>query len=176
MVDRSGFSGNIIARSSPMSIRKHFLYYVAVMAALALGASSAQASSIVYQDYQLVTDPTVTTTFFDVTSPGIYKAELVDFEFPEAFDILSLGITQGLTPLGFGFDTGSFTFQVTTPGTLGAHLAAIPMAGSQGLFALSISSIAMVPVPSSVILLMSGVIGLVAVGRREYPAGSQPAS
>jgi hypothetical protein len=159
-----------------MSTVKHFLYYVAVTASLVLGASSARASSVVYQDYQMITDPTVSTTFFDVTSAGIYKAELVDFEFPEAFDILSVGITQGLTPLGFGFDTSSFTFQVNTPGTLGVHLAATPMAGSQGLYALSISSIALVPVPSSVLLLMSGVIGLVAVGRRDTPADSLQAS
>jgi len=141
-----------------------FLHFVVGIAAFLTGISSVQASSVVYDDFQVVTENTVFTTPFEVTQAGTYKAELVDFEYPDAFDILSLGITQDLTPLGFRFDTGSFTFNVLTPGTLLAHLAAIPGASGTGIYSLQIMAI---PIPDAAALLISGLIGLVIVGRSE---------
>jgi len=143
---------------------RHYLHFTLAVAVLLLGISTARASTVVYQDFDVISSDKVFTTPFDVASPGTYKAELVDFASPDAFDILSLGITQGATALGFGFDTGSFTFHVSTPGTLLAHLAAIPVTGSMGTYALQIKSI---PVPTAVTLFFSGLIGLVTVGRRD---------
>jgi hypothetical protein len=134
------------------------------MAAFLTGICSVQASTVVYDDFQVVSENTVFTTPFEVTRAGTYKAELVDFEYPAAFDILSLGITQDLNPLGFRFDTGSFTFDVLSPGTLQAHLAAIPGAAGLGVYALQIMAI---PIPDAAALLFSGLVGLVVVGRRE---------
>lgn len=144
-----------------------YLHFTLAVAMLVLGISSARASTVVYDDFDVVSEDTVFTTPFVVTRTGTYKAELVDFEYPLAFDILSLGITQNAVPLGFGFDTGSFTFHVSTPGTLLAHLAAIPVAGGTGTYALQIKAI---PVPPAVTLLFSGLIGFVAVGRRDSRA------
>ncbi len=143
---------------------RQYLYCIAVIAAFLTGICSVQAATVVYDDFQVVSENTVFTTPFEVTQAGTYKAELVDFEYPAAFDILSLGITQDLTPLGFGFGTGSFTFNVLSPGTLLAHLAAIPEAGGQGIYALQIMAI---PLPAAAALLLSGLIGLVVVGRRD---------
>lgn len=143
---------------------KHYAQFVIGMTVFLLSITCARASSVVYEDFGVVSDDTVFSTPFEITSPGTYRAELVDFEFPVPFDILALAVTQGLTPLGFGFDTGAFTFDVTTPGTLYAHLAAIPLAGQMGTYALQIMSI---PVPPAGILLFSGLLGLVVVGRRD---------
>jgi len=119
---------------------------------------------VVYEDARIVTDNTIFTTPFEVTGAGTYKAELVDFEFPAAFDILAVMITQDLNILGFRFDTGSFTFNVSTPGTLMASLAAIPGDDGPGAYALQIKA---VPIPASAILFFSGLMGLIAVGRRD---------
>ena len=142
---------------------KYYLHSMMGMLVFLLGIGCAQASMIVYEDAQVVSDDTIFTTAFEVTEAGTYKAELVDFEFPVAFDILSLMITQDLDILGYRFDTGSFTFNVSTPGTLMASLAAIPGNAGPGAYALQISS---VPIPASAILFFSGLIGLIAVGRR----------
>ena len=81
-----------------------YLHFTLAVAMLVLGISSARASTVVYDDFDVVSEDTVFTTPFVVTRTGTYKAELVDFEYPLAFDILSLGITQNAVPLGFGFD------------------------------------------------------------------------
>lgn len=141
-----------------------YLYPIAGMVVFVLGVCSAQASTVVYEDFQVVSNNTVFTTPFEVTQAGTYEAELVDFEFPVAFDILSLGITQDFVPLGIGFDTGSFTFSVSTPGTLLAHLAAIPGAGGMGTYAIQIKAVPILPTAA---LFFSGLIGLTIVGRRD---------
>jgi len=165
---------------------RQYLPPIVGMAVFLLGICSAQASTVVYEDAGVVFNDTVFTKPFDVTHAGPYKAELVDFgaktipddpepKFPFAFDILSLTITQEdpltnkATLLGFGFDTGSFTFNVSTPGTLMANLAAIPSVDDkwvprQGLYALQIKAI---PVPAAAWLFFSGLIGLFIVGRRD---------
>ena len=147
---------------------REFTYFIMGMTLFLLGISSAHATTVVLEDFQVVSENTVLTTPFEVIQAGIYEVELVDFEFPTPFDILALGITQDFTPLGIGFGTGSFTFNVTTPGTLMAHLAAIPGAGGIGTYAFQIKAI---PIPPAALLLFSGLIGLVLVGRRDGRTG-----
>lgn len=122
----------------------------------------AQASSVVYEDFAYVSGNTAKSTQFEVATPGLYKADLVDFEFPEPFDVLALGITQNNVPLGIGFGSGSFTFNVSAPGTLFAHLAAVPGMAGEGLYGLQIVPI---PLPSAIWLLLSGVAGIVTLSR-----------
>jgi hypothetical protein len=131
---------------------------------LLLDLSSATATNVVYEDGGTITDDTVFTSEFMVNSPGIYQAELVDFGYSDPFAILALAVTQGSTFLNAGFDTGSFTFEVATPGLLQAHLAAIPLPGKFGTYALQILS---VPLPPAVLLFLSGMLGFVLVSRRE---------
>lgn len=140
------------------------MQYIIVVTLFLLGLTSARASTAVYDDFRVISEPTIFTTSFEVSSAGTYRAELVDLEYTDPFDILMLGITQGATPLGFGFDTGAFTFQVTTPGTLQAHVAALPLAGKLGTYALQIFA---VPLPPAMLLFLSGLLGLVTVGRRD---------
>lgn len=142
---------------------RHYLHPIIGIAILFLSISGVQASTVVHDDFQIVDEYTLSKKEFDVFQPGTYKADLVDFEFPAAFSFLTLGIEQDLTPLGFRFGTGSFTFNVTTPGTLTALLSAMPGAGGVGSYALQITAI---PIPASFLLFFSGLIGLAVVGRR----------
>lgn len=149
-----------------MKLRHYLQYMIGFASALVIG--STQASTVVYEDFEMITEPTVYTTPFEVSEAGTYRAKLVDFEYPDAFDILSLAITQELAPLGIGFGTGSFTFNVAAPGILQAHLAAIPGTQGPGLFGLQIMA---VPLPPAAILFLSGMLGLVVVARRDKGLG-----
>lgn len=140
-----------------------YLYSMAGMAVLSLGICTAEASTVVYEDSEVIFSNTISTNPFDVLQAGVYEATLVDFGYTDVFDILSLNITQDDTVLGFGIGTGRFTFSVLTPGTLLAHLVANPKAGEKGLYALQIKAI---PVPPAVWLFISGLTGLVIVSRR----------
>lgn len=132
---------------------------------LLLGTAGAGATSVVYEDAGIITKNTVFTTEFLVSNPGTYRAELVDFEYSDPFAILALAVTQGSTLLNVGFDTGAFTFEVATPGILQAHLAALPLPGKFGTYALQILS---VPLPPAILLFLSGMLGLTVVARREH--------
>lgn len=145
-----------------MNLRRYFYYGLAFLA-VSMAVCRVQAATVVYEDFNFVAGETVFSTAFEVTVPGLYKADLVDFAFPAPLDILALGITQNGMPLGIGFGTGSFTFNVMTPGTLFAHLAAVPESGGEGLYGLQIMS---VPVPAAIWLLLSGVFGIATIARR----------
>lgn len=140
-----------------------YIYSIAGMVVLSLGICTANASTVVYEDSALVFGDTVSSNEFDITQAGVYEATLADFGYTSFFDILSLTITQDNVVLGFGFDTGKFTFSAMTPGKLIAHLVANPQPGNQGLYALQIKAI---PVPPAALLFISGLVGLVMVSRR----------
>lgn len=142
---------------------KRYMYSIVGMVLLALGFCTAQASTVVYEDSAVVLANSATSNPFTVTA-GTYEATLVDYEYTSIFDTLSLNITQGDNVLGFGIGTGKFTFNVLTPGGLMAHLVANPKTGEKGLYALQITAI---PIPPAVMLFISGLIGIVAVGRRD---------
>ena len=142
---------------------REIAYLILGMTMYLLGISNAHAATVLLEDFQVVTEETISTTWFEVEQAGTYEVKLVDFEFPTPFDILALGIVQELEPLGIGFGTGSFTFNVSTPGMLKAHLAAVPGAGGIGTYAYEITAI---PLPPAALLLFSGLIGLVLVARR----------
>lgn len=146
-----------------MKLAKYFYPGFAFLV-IAMAVFRAEASTVVYEDFNFVSSDTAFTTAFDVTAPGLYRADLVDFEYPDAFNILALGITQGGTALGIGFGSGSFTFNVSTPGEVLAHLAAFPKAGSKGLYGLQILPI---PIPPAIWLFLSGMAGIITIARRD---------
>lgn len=154
-----------------MKLRQYF-YSAFGFVVLSLAVCRVQASMLVYQDVQFLSGETHLHTPFEVTAPGLYKAELVDYEYPAPFDILSVVITQDDTILGFGFDTGSFTFNVlannSDPITLLAHLTGLPQAGEKGLYGLRVMQ---VPIPASFGLFLTALAGIVIVGRRGSESG-----
>ncbi len=143
--------------------RYWYRHFIMGFVVLALGICNAQASTVVYEDFQVVSGNTISSTPINVAA-GTYKASLVDFEFPVPFNILALAITQNLDPLGFRFDTGSFIFDVPVPGTIMAHLAAIPGSGGLGAFGVQITAI---PLPPASFLFASALVGLTLIGRRK---------
>lgn len=141
---------------------------------LSLAVCRVQASTVVYQDVQFLSGETHLTNPFEVTAPGLYKAELLDYEYPAPFDILSVVITQDDTILGVGFDTGSFSFNVLAnnpnPITLLAHVTGVTQAGEKGLYGLRITPTP-IPIPASLWLFLSALTGIVFVGRQGMEIG-----
>jgi hypothetical protein len=135
-----------------------------VLAALTLLAGGARAS-IVYQDVDLVSNTTALSTPVTVTSPGSYRATLVDFEYPEPFEILALAVTQGGDALGMTLGTDSFVFDVAAPGTLMTHVKAVPGSGGTGLYGYTLELLG-VPIPAAAWLFLSGLAGISVVARR----------
>jgi hypothetical protein len=163
-----GSNGNIgaVLDMTGGSAMKRYWYrhFIMGFVVLALGICSAQASTVVYEDFQVVSGNSISSTSIAVEQAGTFKASLVDFEFPVPFDILGLAITQGLDELGFRFGTGSFIFDVPVPGTIMAHLAAIPGFGGVGAFGVQITAI---PLPPASFLFASALVGLTLIGRRK---------
>ena len=153
---------------------REFTYFIMGMALFLLGISNVHSSTvpvtvpatIPLTDFRVVSGETRINYEIDL-EPGIYKATLVDFLFPSPFETLTLGITQNTTPLGIVFDTDSLTFNVMDTMAdmekIVARLVAVPGTGGMGTYGLHIKAI---PIPPAALLLFSGLIGLVLVGRR----------
>jgi hypothetical protein len=161
----NGNIGAVLEITGGRAMKRYwYRHFIMGFVVLALGICSAQASTVVYEDFQVVAGDTISTTDIYVAQAGTYKASLVDFEFPVPFDILALGITQNPDELGFRFGTGSFIFDVPVPGTITALLAAIPGPGGVGAFGVQITAI---PLPPAYFLFASALIGLTLIGRRK---------
>jgi len=100
--------------------------------------------------------------------PLTYKAVLTDFEFAVPFQFISLSITRGGAMIDSLTGPGSFTFSVEKDASYVANVLGVPgqIPGtdqSAGLFNLQITA---VPIPGSIMLLGSGMLGLVVLRRR----------
>ena len=146
-------------------MKSHFYrQFVMGVAVLILSICCAQASSLPYEDFQVVTGDSVTATSIQIMQAGTYKASLVNADPNAPLDILMLGIvSEDLNVLGFRFGTGSFTFDVPSPGDIYALLAAIPGSAGKGAYGVQIAA---VPIPTAIMLFASALIGLAMVGRR----------
>jgi len=129
---------------------------------------SANASLVVYEDAGFITNQTNFTNSFEIEQSGNYQATLTDFNFPESVSNFGLAVTAA-TDITFGsiFNAGSFSFDAT-PGTYYVHLFGV--AGGNlnlGLYGIQIDQLNMsaVPLPTSVVFLMSGLVILFAFGR-----------
>lgn len=154
---------------------REYTYFILGMSLFLLGISSAHATTVLHEEFEIVTGNTVIPIeeIADL-APGIYEATLVDYELPVAFDILTLGIIQEIAPqvfvpLGYAIGTSSFTFDITSPGTILANLVAHPGTGGAGTYGLQIKAI---PIPPAAMLFLSGLIGLVLVARRSSRLGT----
>jgi hypothetical protein len=142
---------------------RHYYSSAFVFLLICLAAFRVQASTAVYEEGGAIFSDTETHTSFDVLMPGTYKASLVDFKIPAAFDLLALGISQDGNPLGFTFANDTFKFDVVTPGTLTANLVANPQDGTSGFYAMQVMA---VPIPPAIWLFLSALTGIVSVARR----------
>jgi hypothetical protein len=165
----------ILTGTEPMKPHQYLQYLVGT-ALIFMGICNAHASTVVLEDYQSVSGFTVLNKDFKVDQAGTYEAFLTDLKYPVAFDKLFLGIaekpgdiTLPLIPIGFRYGEGSLIFNVSTPGNFVAQFMGLPgtvdLSGTArvGTYTLQIKAI---PIPPAAMLLFSGLMGLVLVGRR----------
>jgi hypothetical protein len=153
-------------------ISRHYFHTMVVFLVASLAVCRVQASTVIYQDLQFISEDTASTETFSVDAAGSYRATLVDFAFPDPFSVLALAITQGdpetgIIEHGIVFGTGFFTFNITdTTKPLNVHVVANPTekCSRSGLYGLQILS---VPLPSAFWLFLSALTGIVGVARRD---------
>jgi hypothetical protein len=129
-----------------------------------------------YQDVGLVSGFSGTLNPFDIGAAGTYQVRLTDFAFPaDPFDTLRLIITSATEEYARLDGPGSFLF-VADPGHYFVSLV-WGTAGDfdMGLYGVEIAA-SVVPVPSSVIMLMSaiGVLAFLRFRRRRYASDAAP--
>ena len=96
--------------------------------------------------------------------PLVYKVTLTDLDFPGAFDILGVAITTSTENITELLAPGMTTFDVELGTTYFANVLGLTDEEfGAGLFGIKIAP---VPIPPSLILLGSSVIGLVLLRRR----------
>lgn len=160
-----------------MKAKKVRAWTAAVAGVLMLGmAGTAGAAVVVYKDNGFVygDTPTYSTNEFTISDPGTYTATLADFQFPQSLDQLGLLVTDGGTQeLGRSLGPGSFNFDAQ-PGTYTAALYGVAGGALQlGYYGVNIqlgddSVVPTSPVilPSTIVLLATGLIVFGGVARR----------
>lgn len=152
------------------------------------GAVTAQAATVTvdesnsYQDVGLVSGRSGEVNAFAIGAAGTYEVRLTDFSFPfDPFDTLKLIVTSATEEFGRLDAPGSFLF-TADPGQYFVSLV-WDSAGDfdMGLYGVQIAAAgipaSVVPVPPSIVMLMSA-IGLLAFlrYRRGQTAGAVPAN
>ncbi|RPJ07361.1 MAG: hypothetical protein EHM37_18060 [Deltaproteobacteria bacterium] len=119
------------------------------------------------KNYAIFQTELIIEKFTADVSPTLYKATLTDLSFtlglPD-FQKLSLSVNKGSTVLGYTIGPGSFFFDVVLGESYFLNIFA--KAGIPDDFGLLNVKIEAVPVPPAVLLLGSGLLGLVMMRRR----------
>jgi hypothetical protein len=127
------------------------------------------ASLVVYEKVAFIAGFDSVNESFTVPVAGECTATLTDFEFPVAFDFLIFAVTTGTEMMGFVDIPGSFVFDAVPGVTYFANIAgdagAINGGLELGLFGAQVSLTA-IPVPATLFLFGSGLVGLLGLTRR----------
>jgi len=100
---------------------------------------------------------------FEIVDGGQYQTTLTDFEFPASFDALLLFVSTGMDVVGTPLvGPGMFTFDAD-PGMFAANILGVA-GGDFNLGAFKVE-VAHAPVPPAILLLSSGLIGLIGMKR-----------
>ncbi len=138
------------------------------VAALTLTFSAvASANNVVYEDVDFFEGKGSSSESFHIDTTGLYQATLTDFQFPSSFSgNFALGVaTGGNSMVGTTNGSGSFTFQAA-PGTYWANVYGVTAGPLDlGLYGIRIEQIMATPLPTAMLLLFSGLVALVGVGR-----------
>lgn len=161
----------------------------AVLAAVGTLSTNASAATVVYENVGFLGAGSNAAAFstlstgvpgaattqvnsFTISQAGTYTAKLADFGFPETFQSVGLTISTFVDDqlnLGSVFGSGSFNFNASSPGTYYASL--MGQAGETfglGLYGVQVTEFgpaAVVPLPSAVLFLLSGLAVFAAFGR-----------
>jgi hypothetical protein len=127
------------------------------------------ASIVVYEKVAFITGSDSINESFTVPVSGECNATLTDFEFPVLFDFLIFAVTTGTQMMGYTIGPGSFLFDAVPGVTYFANIAgdagAINDGLELGLFGAQVSLNA-VPVPATLLLFASGLLGLWGLTRK----------
>jgi len=136
----------------------------------AVFCTAAEAATVAYEDVGFIRGAGEQSESFTVASAGSYHVTLTDFSIPGTFDQLSLAVTTNTSLINLINDSGSFDFNADIGTTYFANLRGI--AGGTldlGLYGISVESIAgtvaPVPVPASLFMMVSALAALGAFGR-----------
>lgn len=150
-----------------------------VLLLYAVAATVAQASVLV-ADTTLVTGSQSATFSFQAPGPGTVSVQLTNLDWPQALSSLSfMAATPSsvLTSGSLSSSTQSFAFQVAAGGNYFTDVSAVaggPLDLGAYSFYLTFTPAAPVPLPSSGVLLLGGVAGLLALLRlRRSTPGSR---
>jgi len=150
-------------------LMKRFIKFLTLAVVLLCSMALAQASTITpFSITNIVIDSNTINNPFTVPESGTYKAVIQDFSPSNAFDTLVFAITT-TSPLGFegivngAGGSGMFTFVGDPMVNYVANIAAVTGASGIGLFGAEVS---LIPIPPSLLLLGSGLLGLVVIRRR----------
>jgi hypothetical protein len=150
---------------------KQSVYSTLVFLFVSLAVCRVQASTAVYDDFQFLSGEFHFNDSFSVTAPGLYEAQLFDFQFPDAFKQLSLVVTQGSSILGGSFATSAFTFNVLDTATpLWVHVSGKGPEVTPGVFGTGLygMQILPIPIPPAFWLFISGFTGIIGIARRGF--------
>lgn len=127
-------------------------------------AAEGMASTVLYED-AFVTGAKFIDFEFEIVDGGQYQTILTDLEFPALFDTLLLFVSTGIDVVGTPLvGPGMLTFDAD-PGMFVANILGL----AEGDFKLGAFNVEVaathVPVPPAILLLTSGLIGLISIRR-----------
>lgn len=157
---------------------KHF-FAAAILLCAAVQAGKARADSIVYDSVNFIQGSQSFVDTFNITAPGTLTVTLTDVPWLDAISNQSFFLTSASGALGSPMSGGTESMQIGA-GTFYAHW--FGQADGQfqlGVFALQISfhpDVGAVPLPGSLILLLSGLVLMFGWRRWGRTAAGQPAA
>jgi len=141
---------------------RHFLTAMALLVCAAFAPiGSVQADTVLYSQAGFVQGSQSFVESFNITTPGTLTVSLADVPWLDTLTDLNLFLTSASGPMGASMGSGTESLQVG-PGTIYAHWFG-EAAGQYGLgvYSLNITfqpQVSNVPLPGSLMLLLSGLL------------------
>ena len=144
-------------------MKKSHLLGTVCACAIAIFVTPATAA-VVYEKVELFQGTTTLNDTFTVIDAGTYRTILTDFESPEPMAQSGMAVTTATELLGSLNGPGSFTFDATPGAYFVSFFGEAGAFTGSGKYGIEISQ---VPVPATVWLFGSGLLGLIGMARRK---------